>query len=494
MKLASKLTLAVTCAILAVLATNSFIRVQRELALFDEDMRRDGRILGRAIAGDAERAWSRSGVIDAIDQVLGANEREAHVTIRWVWLDVPPGHPQAPMVPTVTELADDVPLVLEWTPPGEEDTLFSYFPIRGPDGRVAAVELRESRAAERRYIRRTVLQATLATSALVVLAGLVTLGLGMALVGRPVRQLVEHARKVGQGDLSARLALRQQDEIGTLAAEMNAMTERLGRARAELEAETQAKVSAVEQLRHADRLATIGRLSAGIAHEVGTPLNVITGYARLIVDDVPAASPAREHAEIIGQQAHRVAAIVRQLLDFARPRPPAKAHHELGAIVARTVGMLDSIARKRGVQLERPAAIGPAAPAPVEVEVDDGQLQQVITNLVVNAIHASAPGQTVEIGIERGVGAPPPGHGGAPGPRVCVCVRDHGTGMDPEVQARIFDPFFTTKDVGEGTGLGLSVAHGIVREHGGWIEVSSAPGQGSTFRVCLPVAEEGADA
>ncbi|MBK9035581.1 MAG: HAMP domain-containing protein [Myxococcales bacterium] len=485
MRLSHKLALALTCAILTVLAVNALIRVQREIGLFDDDMRKDSHLLGRAVAGAAGRIWRRVGEAEAIDVVKDANEREAHVQIRWVSLDAPAGHPHAASVPVPPLVGPDRVGVVTARPAGAaDDVLYTFVAVEGPGAERVAIELGESLEAEHAYVRATVRQALAATGILVLVCAALIVGLGTLLVGRPVRQLVLHARRIGQGDLTSRLRLRQRDEIGELGAEMNAMSEQLVEARAELERASDARLAAIEQLRHADRLATVGKLSAGIAHEIGTPLNVITGYAELVAELHPEPDPAHEAATTISAQAHRVAAIVRQLLDFARPRPPVTAALELGEVAQQAATFLEPLARKRAIALE----LAPAADGVVG-KVDGGQLQQVLTNLVVNAIHASPDGATITIATERRAATPPSDHGGPPGPYACVRVRDRGAGVAPELLGRIFEPFFTTKDVGEGTGLGLSVAYGIVKEHGGWITVEATPGGGTTFTIYLPLAE-----
>ncbi len=466
MRLSLKLTLALTGAILVVVGANSIIRVRREINLFEQDMRDDSRLMGRAVAGAAQRIWHRVGEAEARDVVVDANEREGHMHIGWVTLDSHPG--PAPANPKILELsigAEPVSLV-GVDPETGEDTLFTYTLVAGPDGQRAGVELRESLAAEHQYVRTSILQATLGTLALVTAVSLITLWLGVVLVGRPVRELVAQARRIGKGELGARLALRTHDEMGELATEMNAMSERLESSR--------------DQLRHADRLATVGKLSAGIAHEVGTPLNVITGYAQLIEDECPAPHPANEGAATIRMQALRVAAIIRQLLDFARPRPLVKQSTSLQGLVEQAAHLLETLTRKRGVEVQVGEDRG------VTANVDPAQLQQVVTNLVVNAMHASKPGSVVNLVVEQRRATGPMDDVGER-EYACIEIRDHGSGMPPEVVERIFEPFFTTKDVGEGTGLGLSVAYGIIREHGGWIAVDSTVGEGSCFTVYVPV-------
>lgn len=228
-------------------------------------------------------------------------------------------------------------------------------------------------------------------------------------------------------------------------------------------------------MRRTDRLATVGQLAAGLAHEVGTPLGVIAGRAQMIASGEVVEREALDSARIVAEQAKRISGIVRQLLDFARKRPPEMTSVDLRALARSTAELLEPMARKQGVSVE----LAPEEPTG-RARGDAGQLQQVLTNLVVNAVQATPRGKKVELAVRP-----------AEDRWVEVVVRDQGSGISPEVRDHVFEPFFTTKDVGEGTGLGLSVAHGIVEEHGGMIEVDTEVGQGSCFTIRLPRAEEG---
>jgi signal transduction histidine kinase len=483
MKLTQKLTLALACAILAVLGVDGFLGVQRKARLFEGEIRRDAQLLGRTIGEAVARVWLTAGEAQARDLVENANRREADVSIRWVWLDAPAGSSKAPEVPrrAIGPLPPGAVQSLRWSTPGSSsDSLYTYHPISIPlQGR--AIEVRESLEPERAYVRQTILRGVVTTAILVSLCAAVAAIIGAIFVGRPVRRLVEQARRIGQGDLSARLDVAQKDEIGELAAETNTMCDRLAETRLRLEAESAARIAALEQLRHADRLTTVGKLAAGLAHELGTPLNVITGHAQLTADEYPRDSAAHENAVIIAQQAERVASIIRQLLDFARRRSPQPALCELGAIARETTALLGSLAHKRRVAFDLRMPDGP-----VWARVDSGQIKQALTNLVVNGIQSMPDGGPIELTVERRSVSPPADHDGGEGEYHCLEVRDRGVGIPPDQLGRVFEPFFTTKDVGEGTGLGLSVSYGIVREHGGWIAVDSAPGEGSRFSIYLP--------
>jgi signal transduction histidine kinase len=217
---------------------------------------------------------------------------------------------------------------------------------------------------------------------------------------------------------------------------------------------------------------------------LGTPLNVISGRAGLIASGKLPAGDVSESATTIKQQAEHMTTIIRQLMEFARRSRPQRSKADLGKIVEQAAGLLSTLAEKRNVAMswDRPTESCIA-------NVDVGQIQQVLTNLIVNAVHAMPDGGRISIGVQIGQIRPPEDHEGAAGQSYSIVVRDEGVGMNEETMEHIFEPFFTTKDVGEGTGLGLSIAYGIIQEHGGWIDVSSEPGKGSCFAVYLPNEE-----
>ncbi|ATB29151.1 ATP-binding protein [Melittangium boletus] len=274
-----------------------------------------------------------------------------------------------------------------------------------------------------------------------------------------------------------------RDETERMRADLalRALAESLQEANQKLGSEMAARVAALEQLRHADRLNTVGKLGSGIAHELGTPMAVISGHAAMIADAEVEGEAARQSARTIRLQAERMASIIRQLLDFARRRQPEKSEVDLRAVLKQVLALLAPLSVRRMQRLEW---VEP--PEPVRAQVDPGQLQQALTNLVVNALHASPEKGlvTVRLSTTEATQRGPP-------PSACACalieVIDRGSGIDPANLQKIFEPFFTTKPVGEGTGLGLPVSLEIVREHGGWLDVRSTPGEGTHFSLFLPL-------
>jgi two-component system NtrC family sensor kinase len=471
MRLARKLILAMVVGVAVVLAVNAYYRVQRELAAFDADMERDHQVLGAILRRTVTSVWEASGREAALGTLHTAVPASGEVRLRWIDAGARPSRPLA------------------------RDHLHTEVPITVGGARQGTIEISESRRFERDYARATVVRTVVLTLLAVLGAGTLATILGVWFVGRPIDQLVEKARRVGSGDVEDPLVIHQRDELGVLAQEMNAMCVRLAEARAALDAETRELLRTQEQLRHADRLATVGKLASGIAHELGTPLGVALMRANLIATNPSLGREVRDAGRIVSEQIDRITHIVRHLLDFARgstaTSPTSFRHREPASLVAiaqRSVAMLEPLARKRQVAIELVSV-----PQPPEPPADAAQIQQVLVNLLVNAIQASrGPGKiVVDVGATE---ARPPAdvtpvlwsEDGQPRYAV-LSVRDEGEGIAPEILPRIFEPFFTTKDVGEGTGLGLSVAYGMVREHGGWIDVSSEPDRGSCFKVYLPM-------
>jgi signal transduction histidine kinase len=474
-RLTRKLLVALNVGMLAVLSLSAAVRVYHEKAYFERDMRVDARSLGHIVAAEMHGAFERDGTDGARRVLAAANSAESGIRLRWVRLDRA-GLPDAEL----RALHDGRDVAVKRRVDNDE-RLLTFVPIATADGRGGALELSESFAEQRSYIRTTFRDAIMAAIALMFVYSLIATAIGFRYIGRPTALLLEKVRRIGSGDLTRPLHLQQNDELADIADEINTMCDQLAAAREQTRAETESRLQAMEQLRHADRLTTVGKLAAGIAHELGTPLNVVGGRAQMIVSGDAEGQEAAVCARIVLEQTRRMTSIVRQLLDFSRARTTKKTRTDAKAVVGQTVELLRAMASKRGADLD--IDLGDA---PLPANLDTALIQQALTNVIVNAIQAVGREGAVRVRLRHERARPP----GAAADVDCVRVdvRDNGTGMDTATKARIFEPFFTTKDVGEGTGLGLSVSFGIVRDHGGWIDVESAPGQGATFSLYLPVA------
>jgi two-component system NtrC family sensor kinase len=483
MKLVPKLTVALVAGTFAVLVPNGYLRVQREVAVLRSDRVRDHALLGRSLGAAVSALWRTGGRAEALAIVEGVNARSGGLHVLWLDGAGGPGGGDTADAGALHGLASGESLTrIAATPVGAERQTYVSVTVAGvPTG---MIELTEPLEAEERAVHRIAVDTVGTTLTLAVVSSVLSVILGLWFVGRPIRALSEKARRIGTGDFSAPLNLPQKDELGQLATEMNAMCEHLLDAHERIERETAARIATLDQLRHADRLMTVGKLASGIAHELGTPLNVISARGEMIASGEATMAEASDYGRIIVDASNRMAKIIRQLLAFARRKPPEKVPRDVHRLAGEVLELLRPLAEKKGVQLN----LERRCPEPeATATVDGAAIQQAVTNLVVNAIQAMPKGGKIDLAIERQTAQPP--HADRPEPCLCVRVRDQGEGIAPEDLPRVFEPFFTTKDVGEGTGLGLSVTHGIVQDHGGWIEVESKAKEGTVFSIYLPTGK-----
>lgn len=409
--------------------------------------------------------------------------------------------------------------------------VFAYmFALRGSQHQlVAAVDLIRDKSDLEQAMARTTRDTVLTLGSLfVLLALLVGLTVRQELTG-PLLRLVGGIDEVSRGDYTGAILRERSDEVGLLADRFNEMTRSLRKAHEEILAGVDAKLQLEMRLRHSDKLATIGQLAAGIAHEVGTPLNVIGGRARVMARRAEDPQAVQKNADIIATQAERITKIIQQLLDYARRKAPARSAIDLRKVCSTTLDFLEHQLTTRGVQAmlhpfavaarearearesaeagERTAKL-PDAP---RVMGDADQLQQVCLNLCMNAIQAMPEGGKLDLHLEGLVRRKAGLDKAPPGGYIMLAVADTGIGIAEAHLGRIFEPFYSTKiwpenggssggsgedgggggDSGttSGSGLGLSVSAGIVKDHDGWIEIERRQTGGTIFRVFLPAPE-----
>jgi len=301
-------------------------------------------------------------------------------------------------------------------------------------------------------------------------------------VHRPVRELAAGMHRVAGGDLEYRLPARRDDELGDLAASFNKMTAEVAGVQAKIEEQVRRKTAELERvyktLLHSEKMASIGKLAATVAHEINNPLFGILTYARLVLRevlkrDLPARDEIVEQLQTIERESKRCGDLVKSLLTFSRQTPSIREPNDLNTVVHRAVVLVQHKLAMQNIELEE--KLGADLPP---VSCDANQIQQVVLVLMMNAGDAMPKGGKLMVATECDADTE---HG-------VVRVKDTGCGIPPDVMPHIFDPFFTTKEDQNRTGLGLAVAHSIVQQHAGDILVDSAPGAGTEFRVVLPLA------
>ena len=313
------------------------------------------------------------------------------------------------------------------------------------------------------------------TEALFIFLGITVLGMGLSIVianysSRSVVKPVENLRKVSdqisQGDFSARVKVQSGNEIGELERTFNLMASSLQ------EREKEIRRLNEQRLMRSEKLAAIGRLAAGIAHEINNPLTSVLTFSSLLLRK--AEDWQKERLEIIVKETTRCREIVKGLLDFARQSEPKKELTDVNRIVETALTLTKNQlakAREKAIVLEKELGVLPS------LHVDPNQILEVFVNIFINAVDAMPQKGTLKV-TSRKIEAE-----GA----IEVRIADTGHGISPENLGKIFDPFFTTKEAGKGTGLGLAVSHGIVERHNGTIDVESTVGQGTTFIIRLPL-------
>jgi two-component system NtrC family sensor kinase len=303
---------------------------------------------------------------------------------------------------------------------------------------------------------------------------------------KPVGEVVKATERIAAGDLRQRLPLRRTDELGRLSASFNAMTASLEEARTDLEhlnerleqqvnERTSALKDAQAQLIQSEKMSSLGKLAASVAHEINNPLAGILTYAKLLIrmhEEGEMSDKVRDactrNLRLVQRETERCSAIVRNLLDFARQRAPSLKELDVSAVVEEALTLLAHRLQMQNVALSKD--LPPMPP----IRADFGQLRQSFVNIALNACEAMSNGGALTVTAR------------AAGRNVEIAFTDTGPGIAPEHLSRIFDPFFTTKE--RGTGLGLSVVYGIIERHGGKLDIKSEVGRGTTVLVELPVA------
>lgn len=360
--------------------------------------------------------------------------------------------------------------------------VFSYtFPLKDRKGEpIGGVSILQNTSFVEREIRKA--ERDIFITIFILLSGTVVfILLGMRKwISHPISRLMEATRELARGNLDLQMDWKRKDELSQLGQAFNQMAIELKEAQQRIVKEAEKKLELERTLRQSERLATVGQLASGLAHEMGTPLNIISGRIELTKKRTHD-KEVQKNLEIIAQQTERITKIIHQLLGYVRKKKGGQTRVLIRELLDSTLSLIDYPMMKQHIKIikdfqkDLPSIYG-----------DRDQLQQVFLNLFLNAIQAMPHGGTLRVatslkqiskeGMENGERC-----------YVEIEVEDSGVGMDKEILENIFTPFFTTKDTG--SGLGLMVTQGIVQDHEGWIEVESEVGRGSRFKIYLPSGE-----
>lgn len=341
----------------------------------------------------------------------------------------------------------------------------AYEPIRDPDGRIVGalhVGLLQTPFVEARNSTIATFLGILITASVIILVLLIA---ATRQVLRPIERIVAMTGRVAGGDLTARVGIRPAGEMGMLCAAVDKMAEAVSEREAQLEQATR------RQLSQSEKLASIGRLAAGIAHEVNNPLTGVLTFTHLLRGKANLDDQDRADLDLVIRETTRVRNIVRGLLDFARESPTRKEWVDVNQVLRRATWLLRNQKEFRTIAIEE--RLNDDLP---RVYADQNQLQQVFLNLSLNACEAMHQGGTLTITTTAREG------------EVMIRFVDTGQGIPSEDLEKIFEPFYTTKPVGKGTGLGLSVSYGIIQQNAGTLSVKSEPGKGTTFTITFPTS------
>jgi two-component system NtrC family sensor kinase len=301
-------------------------------------------------------------------------------------------------------------------------------------------------------------------------------------VYRPVSELIQGTHRVAGGDLAYRLPVRSDDELGDLAASFNKMTAEVADVQGHIEEQVRRKTAELERIHKtllsSEKMASIGKLAATVAHEINNPLFGILTYARLVLrellkHEIPGRDELAEQLQIIERESRRCGDLVKQLLTFGRQAPSHREPNDINTVVQRAIALVKPKLDLQSIELRED--LGADLPP---VDCDANQIQQVLIVLLVNASEAMPKGGCLEVGTAFDPETE----------EISVRFKDTGGGIPADVLPRIFDPFFTTKEDQNRTGLGLAVARSIVEQHAGEISVRSTAGEGTEFKVVLSAA------
>jgi signal transduction histidine kinase len=488
-RIPSKLVLGLATASAIILGAYGFRELRKEEKDLTDVAKHDMKVLGTALKVAIENALRDQQIAD-IHEILGSLKLKDSAIDVLVFDPAGRLSPHPFGSPSSAESVRDAVVTVSSSGEsmvriqrnGGASHLVGVFPLRDDDGtNLGSMAVVRPMDVLRADLRSETISTVL--SILTLIAGVAGVGwfLVHLYVGRPLTRLMVAMEDVRAGNLTANVSVQRTDEVGLLTAQFNSMVRELESARRRLIEATESREALEAGLRRVDKLATLGQLSAGLAHEIGSPLQILNGRARALASRTDLPADLRRVAQVFEEQSDRITKIVEQLLAVARRKPAQWGEIDMAATVGPIVDLLEHEARRRAIRLEfeRPGS-------PLKVMADVDQVQQVTLNLLSNAFRATPRGGRVRMTMAASSFRTDDGTREIPS--VSLVVDDNGCGIAEEAVGHIFEPFFTTWAEAGGAGLGLAVVKSIVDEHGGTIAVSSQKNFGTRFTVRFPVA------
>jgi signal transduction histidine kinase len=489
MKLFSKIYTYLLFVIIGILIIDGNLNYEAEIRQFNNNMADKAKQIGWIVSGMISHTWQESGPEKAIQLIEDANHADHSINISWVWLDeIMKDHGDAnPEMGNLhsADTSEQVSFIAF-----DEDRKrqrYTFIAVPVPGSRSGAIQLTQSLEPLKAFTQATLIRSLSITALLALISGIVIYFFIHIKIRGPLDKLSRKAIEIGKGNLMPDLEIKGEDELVSLAGIMNDMCTRLLIAKEKIHFEHLARLKTLEQLRHTEQLSTVGQIAAGIAHEIGTPLNVVDGRAKMIISEPLDHDEIVSCANIIKNQAERMTLIIRRLLDYSRKRKShPKTLENVESVVNQVFHLLAPIATKQAITL----VLNIAPETKMWSRMDVQQIQQVFMNVIMNSIQATPMGKNVHVDISNAKIKSMIHTDDQLIKFIRIDVTDEGEGIPENQLQDIFTPFFTTKQIGLGTGLGLSIARELLDEHGGWIEVENRRAKGAHFSIYLRLVEE----
>jgi two-component system, NtrC family, sensor kinase len=474
--------------VIVVLAIEGNISYETAIRQFEANQVRQAEQVGMIVSAMVSETWLTNGRETALKLIENANRADRGIVFRWVFFTDLPAECRRhfPDNAAVEDVASDGSVSCIAGDGHGQQHRYTYVPTPIPGNGSGLLELSQSLTPLADYTRKMLIRSLAITGLLAVLSGVIIYLFIHARIRRPLERLSAKAVRIGKGDVEANLEIKGNDELADLARTMNDMCTRLLIAKGKIHFEHEARIKTLEQLRHSEKLSTIGQMSAGIAHELGTPLNVVDGRATMIIREGLDREEMLECARIIKNQAEKMAVIIRRLLEFSRRGKAKKSNEHVEILIRQVFRLLQPLAARQNASLV--LAVEPGTD-PL-VHGDPTQIQQILTNIIINGLQAMPDPGTITVSLANVEVRSIEKTDGQKKQFLKLVVTDEGTGIEEGYRDRLFEPFFTTKQTGSGTGLGLSITKELVEEHGGWIEAHGGAAGGASFWVFLPSGQE----